>query len=427
MRSSCKAQVSDSRRGGARLTSGCCLCSQAVQSLSRQLKGLAFVRTGPVCQSDPCQPSSSDYSILLKNGTHSVIVVWSTLSFPHNVQLMFSSPGCYDAVDWMGRPLPQACTKISRNEHLNIMVEDSPIFLTQRLKRPKLDGKLKLDDDDSAAPAMVVARKLSRVITCDHSADSTAILMGALNVSNTVVNLLAGRTCISEPLLLASLHNLTVNLGQGAELQAKRGSHRFGTLLSLESCTDVTIQGASGGSMPKTTMANAEPYMPSPAELARPMLRMWRADYANASIYTHSEHRHALSIHGCSQIKLRNLRICYSGGDGIYVSSLRQGFFTSLTIDHNFRQGMSVIEAQGLIVTESVFAFTRGTAPMAGIDFEVRPYVRAQQSTHASQYCRIICAVFSCYYLFVYFRLESFEVPGFRVCSQIQRTTRSVA
>ena len=30
---------------------------------------------------------------------------------------------------------------------------------------------------------------------------------------------------------------------------------------------------------------------------------------------------------------------------------------------------MSVIAAQGLVVVDSVFAFTRGTAPMAGIDF----------------------------------------------------------
>ena len=34
------------------------------------------------------------------------------------------------------------------------------------------------------------------------------------------------------------------------------------------------------------------------------------------------------------------------------------------------RQGLSIIEAQGLVVTDCVFASTLGTAPMAGIDLE---------------------------------------------------------
>ena len=114
----------------------------AVQALARQLQGLAFVAAQPVCVSDPCQPSSSDFSISLRNVTHSAIVVWSTLSFPHNVQLLFAT-GCYDVVDWMGRPLPQLCAKTSYNTHLNLMVQDSPVYLTQR--EPT---KLKSDDGD---------------------------------------------------------------------------------------------------------------------------------------------------------------------------------------------------------------------------------------------------------------------------------------
>ena len=213
-------------------------------------------------------------------------------------------------------------------------------------------------------------------LSCDPSADSTRLLMAAFNRSHSRVTLAGGRTCVAEPLALVGVQNLTIFLEQGAELQAKRGSQLFGTLLSLDSVTDVTIQGlpaASGSPIsayPADVGDPVDPYAPTAAELTRPALRMWRSDYANASLYAHSEHRHALSLHHCSSITLRSLRLAYSGGDGIYVESVTGGLFTDLTIDHNFRQGMSVIEAHGLVVSDTVFASTRGTAPMAGIDFE---------------------------------------------------------
>ena len=40
--------------------------------------------------------------------------------------------------------------------------------------------------------------------------------------------------------------------------------------------------------------------------------------------------------------------------------------------DRNTRQGMSVIGAVNLMVRDSEFSGTNGSAPMAGIDFEVR-------------------------------------------------------
>jgi hypothetical protein len=210
-----------------------------------------------------------------------------------------------------------------------------------------------------------------QVIHCSPTADSTSVLAGAFSRSHTTVTLAAGQTCVSEPLVVTGVQNLTLLLEDGAEIQAKRGSQLFGTLLSLESTSGVIIQGgapsnrisSSGSTLP------ADPYAPSATELARPTLKMWRQDYSNQTLYNHSEHRHALSLHRCSQVTLRNLRFTGSGGDGIYVSGVVGGVFDSLTVDTNFRQGMSIIEAQGLIVVDSVFASTRGTAPMAGIDF----------------------------------------------------------
>jgi hypothetical protein len=180
-------------------------------------------------------------------------------------------------------------------------------------------------------------------IRCDPSTDSTAVLLAALNTSHTSVTLAAGGACVSEPLALVGVRNVTLVLEQGSELQAKRGSQLFGVLLSLEAATDVTIEGRPGAIVGLATEpAPADPYAPTAEELARPGLRMWRVDYANASLYAHSEHRHALSLHHCSSVTLRRLRLAYSGGDGIYVESLTGGVFAELTVDNNFRQGMSV-------------------------------------------------------------------------------------
>jgi parallel beta-helix repeat protein len=60
-------------------------------------------------------------------------------------------------------------------------------------------------------------------------------------------------------------------------------------------------------------------------------------------------------------------------GDGFYVggasgcSNLR---FRKVTADHNRRQGMSIVHADGVTVLESTFRNTAGTAPEFGVDLE---------------------------------------------------------
>jgi hypothetical protein len=57
-------------------------------------------------------------------------------------------------------------------------------------------------------------------------------------------------------------------------------------------------------------------------------------------------------------------------GDGFYVGDAIDVTFCGVTADHNRRQGLSVIKADGLAVLNSVFQNTGGTRPGAGIDFE---------------------------------------------------------
>ena len=57
-------------------------------------------------------------------------------------------------------------------------------------------------------------------------------------------------------------------------------------------------------------------------------------------------------------------------GDGFYVGGATDVAFCSVVADHNRRQGLSIVNAKRLLVTNSVFKNTRGTRPSAGIDIE---------------------------------------------------------
>jgi hypothetical protein len=57
-------------------------------------------------------------------------------------------------------------------------------------------------------------------------------------------------------------------------------------------------------------------------------------------------------------------------GDGFYVQDAEDVRFCAVTADANRRQGLSIIQADGVLVLNSIFKNTRGTRPGAGIDFE---------------------------------------------------------
>lgn len=104
-------------------------------------------------------------------------------------------------------------------------------------------------------------------------------------------------------------------------------------------------------------------------------LRMQRADY-DSSDYTHAEWRHVLNFHGCTNVTVLGLTLAESGGDGIYLGAGRGGetnrdvLIRDVVCDRNYRQGISVITAENLLIENCVLKNTKGTPPAAGIDFE---------------------------------------------------------
>jgi len=104
-------------------------------------------------------------------------------------------------------------------------------------------------------------------------------------------------------------------------------------------------------------------------------LRMRRADYDGPG-YTHAEWRHVLKFHGCTGITIEGLTLAESGGDGIYLGAGPGGapckdvVIRDVVCDRNYRQGISVISAENLLIERCVLKGTAGTPPAAGIDFE---------------------------------------------------------
>ncbi|MCS7253880.1 MAG: right-handed parallel beta-helix repeat-containing protein [Armatimonadota bacterium] len=104
-------------------------------------------------------------------------------------------------------------------------------------------------------------------------------------------------------------------------------------------------------------------------------LRMRKLDYTKPP-YERAEWRHALSIRSCDNVRIYGLTLASSGGDGIYLGVAKRGIpCTNIHIKDvvcidNYRQGISVISAENVLMENVVMRDTGGTPPMAGIDFE---------------------------------------------------------
>ena len=147
--------------------------------------------------------------------------------------------------------------------------------------------------------------------------------------------------------------NQRIVIPDGVELVAKRGEFRrqADMLLTFKCATNVTLCG--GGT-----------------------IRMWFEDYTNKTLYGWSEWRHAVALYSCANVRVENLRIADSGGDGLYLGAWKSALANTdvtvrnVTFSRNNRQGISVISAERLLVDRCVMETTCGTPPMAGIDFE---------------------------------------------------------
>jgi hypothetical protein len=185
-----------------------------------------------------------------------------------------------------------------------------------------------------------------------EEADSTAILQSCLDSGARIILVPdMGKPWIVEPLSLRS--GTTLLLEEGVEIQAKKGSFQKSddALFVLRRLHDVTLYGYGA------------------------RLAMRKEDYRRPP-YGRAEWRHAFRLHGCTGIALYGVTAESSGGDGVYLGSDGGQRFNEnvilkdLVLRDHYRQGISVVSAQDLLIENVLMTRTEGTAPSAGIDFE---------------------------------------------------------
>ena len=265
---------------------------------------------------------------------------------------------------------------------------------------------VKTDDYESGGARSSRAAKTDETITvaCTNETDCPAELQAALHnvaAGHVIVPHSRGqRPWYTRPLLI-NRSNLVLTLHPGVVIQAVRGAFHSGVLLKASGAHNLTIRGEGAA------------------------LRMWRSDYANVSLYKHSEYRMGLSFYYCHNVTVSGLEIAETGGDGVYIEGIIGGDFRNITTDgrqrilrlhrlsfHNdpaschllslpdselltcsgaYRNGMSVIHAVDLLVQNCTFrntggrgkynggdrltAKSGGTAPRAGVDVSLLSFI----------------------------------------------------
>jgi hypothetical protein len=184
--------------------------------------------------------------------------------------------------------------------------------------------------------------------------DATQCLQDAINsgVSKLIVDNTGSDWIVSKPINLVS--NQEIDFVDGVVIQAKKGYFK-GTKDALFNGDTITNFALIG-------QGNV-------------VFRMQREDYANPALYAKAEWRHGINLRDCSNAIFRNITVTETGGDGLYLGATANGanknvLVEDMNFDANYRQGISVISADGLTVRNCKLNNTLGTNPQAGIDFE---------------------------------------------------------
>jgi len=172
------------------------------------------------------------------------------------------------------------------------------------------------------------------------------------------------RDWVVRPIRLAGNQELV--LEPGTVVTAKRGEyHGSGdSVFTAKDLSNLTIRGYEA-----TIRMQKEDYIVGKVLVDFNWDR-WFGQYPKA------EWRMALSVVGCTNVKVFGVTLRDSGGDGIYIGGgSRQRYCKDIHIrdvvcDNNYRQGISIISVDGLLVENSVFSNTWGTPPSSGVDIE---------------------------------------------------------
>lgn len=211
--------------------------------------------------------------------------------------------------------------------------------------------------------ALPAQQQQQHVVRCRNATDCTADAQAALDAGGEVVFPAQSYPYIVQPLFIRT-DLLTVTFAAGSRLVALRGGFRGvgGSLVTAANVSDLTIRGSCTG--------------------VASTWRMWREDYLDPRQgYPNQGYRHGLRLENVQRVHVSCLTISDTGGDGVYITGTAgKGVIPTpgssnvvlqrLALLRNQRQGMSVIGALHLLVEDTLFAYTNGSEPMAGVDLE---------------------------------------------------------
>lgn len=184
--------------------------------------------------------------------------------------------------------------------------------------------------------------------------DATDCLQKAIDskVPKLIVDNTGSDWIIDKPIQLIS--NQEIVFADGVVVQAKKDCFKGGSdsLFNGTNLIHITLRGEG-----------------------KAILRMRKEDYEDPGRYAKAEWRNGISLSDCSDVTIRHLTVMQTGGDGLYLGGTGTGYNKNVLVDDmdfedNYRNGISVISADGLIIRRSRFANTSGTPPELAVDFE---------------------------------------------------------
>ena len=192
--------------------------------------------------------------------------------------------------------------------------------------------------------------------------DATEALQSAINSgAQKVIIPNMGNDWIVRPIKLAG--NQELFFEKGTVITAKRGEYRGGgdCLFRGTEIGNLTINGYGA------------------------IWRMQKNDYIQGignteymyTGYRKAEWRMTLALISCNNVKVYGVTMKDSGGDGIYIGVANDKnpyckdiYFKDVVCDNHYRQGISIISAENLLLENCEFKNTWGTILAAGVDIE---------------------------------------------------------
>ena len=202
-------------------------------------------------------------------------------------------------------------------------------------------------------PTTAIGQKVKASTFGYHENDATKTFKLAIESSNDTIVFDKGIWNIG-PINLNNISNKTIIFESGVTVRSLPDKFKAtnASLLKMMNCSNIEIIGYG-------------------AEF-----KMNKEEYIK---YNDSERRMSIALYGVNNIKIKGLLIDGSGGDGIYISSTgnpenqkpsKNIEIQDCVIQNHYRQGMSIISVENLMVKNCIFTKTNGVLPGAGLDIE---------------------------------------------------------